>query len=93
VVALNKLNVDLQVSYHQLDSHQDDKKKTSFITADGLYKLKILPFGLKGVPNRLQKTMDIVLVGLQWTRCLVYIVDVVIWRRTGFDLLTKLDKV
>ena len=92
-VDYRKLNVDLQVGYHQLVLHQEDQKKTAFITADGLYKFKVLPFGLKGVHSRLQITMDIVPVGLQWTRCRLYIADVVIWKRVCFDHLTKLDKV
>ncbi len=85
--------MDLQSGYHQLALHKDDQKKSAFITADGLYQFKVLPFGLKGAPSRFQRTMDIVLAGLRWTSCLVYIDDVVVWGRDCLEHLTRLDKV
>jgi putative transposase len=38
--------MDLQSGYHQLPLRKEDREKTAFITADGLYHFKVLPFGL-----------------------------------------------
>jgi len=98
--ALNRLEgatlfslMDLQQGYHQLTVAKDDCQKTAFVTADGLYQFKVLPFGLKGAPARFQKTMDLVLAGLRWTSCLVYIDDVVVWGSTLSQHLERLDQV
>jgi len=81
--ALNRLEgaslfslMDLQAGYHQLEVAKDSRKKTAFITADGLFQFNVVPFGLKGAPSRFQRTMDVVLAGLKWTSCLVYIDDI-----------------
>jgi len=85
--------MDLQSGYHQLEMAKEDRPKTAFITADGLYQYKVMPFGLKGAPSRFQRTMDLVLAGLRWTSCLVYVDDIVVWSTTLEDHLKRLDQV
>ena len=55
-----------------------DQEKTAFCTPEGLFEFTVMPFGLCNAPATFQRYMDMILVGLQWNRCLVYLDDVVI---------------
>ncbi|XP_045034364.1 uncharacterized protein LOC123475563 [Daphnia magna] len=74
--------LDLQAGYHQIPVRDEDRHKTAFITADGLYQFKVLPFGLSNGPSSFQRSMDIILAGLRWTACLVYLDDVIVYSST-----------
>ncbi|KZR95525.1 Uncharacterized protein APZ42_010720, partial [Daphnia magna] len=65
--------------YHQVPVTSRDRPKTAFITADGLYQFRALPFGLTNAPGTFQRAMDIILAGLRWTTCLVYLDDVIVY--------------
>ena len=55
---------------------------TAFCTQEGLFEFKVMPFGLCNTPAVFQRLMDLVLSGIQWERCLVYIDDIVIMGKT-----------
>jgi len=52
--------------------------KAAFITWDGLWKWKVLPFGLTSAPATFQRLMEQVLSGLHWKTLLFYIDDVIV---------------
>ena len=47
-----------------------------------VFEFKVMPFGLCNAPAVFQRLMDLVLSGIQWERCLVYIDDIVIMGKT-----------
>ncbi|KZS03675.1 Uncharacterized protein APZ42_033546, partial [Daphnia magna] len=85
--------MDLQSGYHQLPLRKEDREKTAFITADGLYHFKVLPFGLSNGPSSFQRAMDVILGGLRWSSCLVYLDDVVVYAPTFETHLLRLNSV
>lgn len=61
---------------------KEDRHKTAFSTPFGLYEFNRMPFGLCNAPATFQRLMDIVLAGLLWDICLVYMDDIIVFGRT-----------
>lgn len=83
-------SIDLKSGYWQIEVDERHREKTAFITTDGLYELKVMPFGLCATPARFQRVMDTVLAGLKWQTCLVYLDDVVTFACTFGEHLRRL---
>ena len=85
--------LDLLSGYWQVEVDPNDREKTAFITHDGLFQFIKMPFGLCNAPATFQRLMDLVLAGLQWNNCLVYLDDVLIIGRTFEEHLKNLELV
>ena len=85
--------LDLISGYWQVEMSQENQKKTAFCTPDGLFEFKVMPFVLCNAPATFQHLMDMVLAGLQWTNCLVYLDDVIILGKTFEEHLRNLKEV
>ena len=85
--------LDLISGYWQVEMSPEDQEKTAFCTPAGQYEFKVMPFGLCNAPATFQRLMDMVLAGLQWTSCLVYLDDVIVPGKTFSEHLNFLRDV
>ncbi len=69
--------LDLFAGYHQIEIAEEDRSKTAFSSFAGLYHWNTMPFGLACTPPVFQRTLEFILLGLNWKNCLVYIDDII----------------
>ena len=75
-------SLDLKSGYFQCPLAESDREKTAFVTPDGLFEFKVLPFGLSNGPATFERLMDTVLRGRKWKQCLVYLDDLCIFGKS-----------
>lgn len=86
--------LDLCSGYWQVEVDLKDRPKTALTTKGGLWEFKVLPFGLANAPGTLfKRLMDLVLADLQWTTCLVYLDDIIVFCCCFQEHLSRLGEV
>ncbi|XP_014662885.1 PREDICTED: RNA-directed DNA polymerase homolog [Priapulus caudatus] len=83
----------LTSGYWQVEMDTRDAPKTAFSTRQGLFNFMVMPFGLCNSPATFERLMELVLQGLQWTECLVYFDDVIIFGQSFEKALANLHHV
>ena len=73
---------DLRQGYWQTVVEEEDRDKTAFVTWKGEWHFKVLSFGLCNAPSQFAHTMELVLAGLTYDICLIYLDDILIFSRT-----------
>ena len=66
---------------------ESDRAKTAFITQEGLFEFKVMPFGLCNAAATFQRLMNLV---LQWSECLAYLDDIIVLGKSYEDHLWNL---
>ena len=80
---------DLRSSYHQVAMEEEYSHKTAFVCREGQFKFKTMPFGLCNTGATFQRLMDMVMSGLAFEVCLVYLDDAIVFSSTvDFQRLT-----
>ena len=82
--------LDMTSSYNQVPIREEDIPKTAFVTKHGLFEYKTMPFGLCNAPSTFQRMMELILRGLQWKTCLVYLDDVIVFSTSFQEHLERL---
>ncbi|KAK7877355.1 hypothetical protein WMY93_031928 [Mugilogobius chulae] len=85
--------LDFSNGYWQVEVAEEDREKTAFTTGRGLYQWRAMPMGLSNSPATFQRMMELVLRGLPWHICLVYLDDILVYSRTFEDHLSHLQEV
>ena len=85
-------SLDLKAGYHQVPMTIQDGEKTTFITPDGLFQFKRMPFGLCNAVPTFQRLMDQV-AGLKWKTCFVFMDDILVAGRDLSQHNERLDAV
>jgi transposase InsO family protein len=85
---------DLTSGYHQAPMSLNAIGFTAFICFCGLFEYLRVPFGLKGAPSYFQRVMsNVVLAGLVYSICEVYIDDIIVYATTAAGLLDNMRRV
>ena len=80
--------LDLTQGYYQFPVEEEHQCKTAFVTPNGKWEFKKMPFGLKGAPAAFQREMDQLFQDHQ--NLSSYIDDLAIYSRTWTEHLTHL---
>lgn len=87
------LKLDMASGYLQVAMNENDRHKTTIVSHKGLYQFKVMHFGLTNSPVTSAISMENVLTGLQWERCLVYLDGVIVFGTTLKETWSNLIKV
>jgi len=68
---------DLLKGYWQVPLTERAKEISAFVTPDGLYQYKVMPFGMKNAPATFQRFVNNIIASLEG--CEVYIDDIVVY--------------
>ena len=86
--------MDLTSGYHQAPVSLSTQIFTAFITFCGIYQFTRLPFGPKRAPSYFQQMMtSIVLAGLLYFICEMYLDDCIVYAKGNQEFLLRLEKV
>ena len=87
--------LDLAAGYWQIKVQPDSQEKAVFITHQGLYKFKVMPFGVMNAPAVFQRLMQKVLSKLMTgpEDFVVYLDDVIVFSQSLQAHLEHLTKV
>lgn len=83
--------VELAKGYYQVPLAEDIQHKTAFITPQGKFKFKWMPFRLKNAPAVFQRLMQTILQDLPYASA--YLDDVVVYSHTWKEHLQHLGEV
>lgn len=87
-------SLDLSYGYHQVEIEEQHKERTAFsISSIGFFEYNRMPFGLTNAPGCFQRLMDTVLDGINRSKCLVYLDDIIIMSCTPEEHVQILDEV
>ena len=68
--------------YWQTPVLEEDRDKVTFTTHMGTFRFRGMPMGLCNASMTFQRNMDLMLSGLTWESCLVYVDDIIIYSKT-----------
>ena len=75
-----------------MEVHPDDREKTAFCTPFGLFQYNVMPLGLATAPATFMRLMIIVFSSMDYTTCLAYLDDIIIFGRKFIEMLGRIDK-
>ena len=68
-------------------------RKIAFATADGLFNFKVMPYGLCYSEATFQRLIELILAGLHWFTCLLYVDDIFCFSKTVRQQIDRLDEI
>ncbi|MCG8112252.1 MAG: reverse transcriptase, partial [Candidatus Thiodiazotropha taylori] len=84
---------DLTSGYFQIPLKEEDIPKSAFVCKYGQFEMLRMPFGLNCSASTFQRTMELALAGLQWSTCLIYIDDIIVYGRNFDEHIKRVEEV
>ncbi|XP_072178543.1 uncharacterized protein [Diadema setosum] len=78
---------DLLKGYWQVPLSERAKELSAFVTPDGFFQYKVMPFGMKNAPATFQRLINTVTSGL--VGCEAYLDDIIVYSHTWEDHLLR----
>ena len=85
--------LDLASGYCQVPMDPASSGKAAFVTISGLYEWNVMPFGLTSSPSTFEQLMELILTGLRFETCLIYLEDTIVYVETFLAELEHLEEV
>jgi len=85
--------IHCNAGYWQVAIAPKDRKKTTSVCHEGSYQNKRMPFGPKNAPVTLRRALDIILLEVQWQRCLIYLDEVFVYSESDEEHIGHIDRV
>jgi len=85
--------LDCNSGYWKIPVADEDRDKTTFVCHEGAYRYIRLPFCLSNAPENFQRAIDIILGGLKWKSCLVYLDDITVFSQSAGEHVEQLREV
>lgn len=85
--------LDLKSGYHQLRVAEESRPYTAFVTPDGHYQYKRIPFGLTNAPAVFQRAINEILGPIRFSYALAYLDDVLVISKNIEEGLQRLETV
>ena len=70
----------------------EDHDKTTFTLYLGTFRYTRMPFGLRSAPATFQRALDIILSGVRWQSCLIYLDGVIVFSRSTDEHLRHVEE-
>ena len=84
--------MDAFSGYNQIRMHEDDREKTSFVTSQGLFCYRVMPFGLKNAGAAYQRLMNRMFATQIGRNVQVYVDDMLVKSQQEEDHLKDLKE-
>lgn len=85
--------LDLASGYWQVPMDPATSGKAAFVITSGLYEWNVMPFGLTSSPSTFERLMELILAGLRFETCLIYLDDTIVYGKTFLEELERLEEV
>ena len=85
--------IDMSRGYFQVPLSKKDRHKTAFTANGKLWQWKVMCLGLCNAPSTFTRLMDLVLHGLTYVYCLVYLDDTIVYSKTFDEHLSHLEEI
>jgi len=84
---------DCNSGYWPIPVADEDRDKKTFVCHEGAYRYIRVPFGLTNAPATFQRAIDMILGGLKWKICLVYLEDIIVFSQSPGEHVEHLREV
>ena len=85
--------LDLRQGYWQVENDPETADKDHVHTRKDAFKFELFPFGLSDATAVFQRLMNLVMQGLTWESCLVFLYNIIVISSTFEQHLERLDAV